>query len=92
MRYIDERRPDIRQWQGRETELAKLQSWLADPTVRLIQVTGAGGYGKSSLSAKLCEQIEAESEAGWDCLIWSNFSEPFRFAIWGRWLLPLSHS
>lgn len=85
MRYIDERRPDIHQWQGRETELATLQSWLADPTVRLIQVTGAGGYGKSSLSAKLCEQIDVAG--GWDRLIWSNFSEPFRFAIWGRWLL-----
>ena len=35
---------------GRQQELALLASWLYDPAVRLMTITGAGGMGKSRLA------------------------------------------
>ena len=41
---------------GRRAELAELQAWLADPTRRLITVTGPGGVGKTRLVIAAVEQ------------------------------------
>jgi len=46
--------PDLRLFQGRETELSKLKSWLLeDQTVSIVGVRGEGGIGKSTLTAKM---------------------------------------
>ena len=50
--------------------------------MRLVGVTAAGGYGKSALVAKLCEQLTDFSQQ-----IWTTFSDAYPFAVWGRWLL-----
>src|SRR6185369_4462926 len=38
---------------GRDTDLATLVQWLAEPTARLITLTGPGGSGKTRLALEL---------------------------------------
>lgn len=45
--------PDLRVFQGRDTERSELNSWLADPSVSMIGIRGEGGIGKSTLMAKV---------------------------------------
>jgi serine/threonine protein kinase/tetratricopeptide (TPR) repeat protein len=45
-------------FQGRVHELAQLNGWLADPTVKLVSVVGRGGIGKTALVSKLCGDLE----------------------------------
>src|SRR6186713_1551025 len=45
---------------GRDTELQALRSWLADPTARLITLTGPGGVGKTRLALELARSIAAQ--------------------------------
>lgn len=75
-------RPQVTQWQGRETELEQLGRWLDDSTVRLISIVAAGGYGKSALASKLYEEAE-----GFEDKLWTHFDQPYRFGQWSRWLL-----
>jgi predicted ATPase/DNA-binding SARP family transcriptional activator len=44
---------------GRERELAVLQALLADRSVRVVTLIGAGGVGKTRLSLELARRIEA---------------------------------
>jgi tetratricopeptide (TPR) repeat protein len=62
--------------------MATLQQWVDDPSVRLIGITAAGGYGKSVLASKLYDTV-----AGFEETIWVNVSQAYSFALWGRWLL-----
>ncbi|MDB9372790.1 tetratricopeptide repeat protein [Nodularia sphaerocarpa CS-585] len=75
-------RPDTSYWQGRTDELDQMQQWIYSDNVRLIGVTAAGGYGKSALVAKLCEQLTDFPQQ-----VWTSFSDAYPFAVWGRWLL-----
>ncbi|MDB9305789.1 tetratricopeptide repeat protein [Nodularia spumigena CS-591/12] len=59
-----------------------MQQWIHSDNVRLVGVTAAGGYGKSALVAKLCEQLTDFPQQ-----IWTTFSDAYPFAVWGRWLL-----
>ena len=59
-----------------------MQQWIHSDNVRLVGVTAAGGYGKSALVAKLCEQLTDFPQQ-----IWTSFSDAYPFAVWGRWLL-----
>ncbi|MBM0743385.1 tetratricopeptide repeat protein [Phormidium sp. CLA17] len=45
--------PDLRIFQGRETELSQLNTWLTDPAVSMVGIRGEGGIGKSTLMAKV---------------------------------------
>jgi NB-ARC domain len=45
--------PDLRVFQGREDEIKKLNSWLADRSISMISIRGEGGIGKSTLMAKV---------------------------------------
>ncbi len=44
---------------GRRLELAELVALLAEPSVRLVTLTGPGGIGKSSLAAQLRQGLPA---------------------------------
>ena len=48
---------------GRETELAALDSFLVDPDIRLITLTGPGGIGKTRLALAAAERLLEASEA-----------------------------
>ncbi|NJO78155.1 MAG: hypothetical protein HC827_06260 [Cyanobacteria bacterium RM1_2_2] len=51
--------PSIKYWQGRKNELAKIQEWLSQPSTVLVGITGLGGFGKSTLAAKLLDESTA---------------------------------
>jgi predicted ATPase/DNA-binding XRE family transcriptional regulator len=46
---------------GRDADLETLRSWLADPALRLITLTGPGGAGKTRLALELARDV---AEAG----------------------------
>jgi predicted ATPase len=48
---------------GREGDLKALRHWIADPTARLITLTGPGGTGKTRLALELAHAIAAEGAA-----------------------------
>ena len=75
-------RPNINQFKGREPELLSLTQWLNDPAVRLITITAAGGYGKSTLASKLYDEA-----IGFDGKFWVYFDQPYSFGQWGRRVL-----
>src|SRR6478672_5512053 len=45
---------------GRDSDVHTLRVWLADPTARLITLTGPGGAGKTRLALELARAIAAE--------------------------------
>ncbi len=51
-------------FKDRVQELEQLKRWLADPAVRLVNIVGRGGMGKTSLACKLGADIEPEVRAG----------------------------
>jgi tetratricopeptide (TPR) repeat protein len=59
-----------------------MQEWLQADNVRLIGITGTGGYGKSSLVAKVFATAQSFEKQ-----VWATFSQNYPFAVWGRWLL-----
>ena len=54
--------PHTRQFYGREKELTELEQWIVDDRCQLVAVLGIGGIGKTTLAAKLAEQIKDEFE------------------------------
>jgi tetratricopeptide (TPR) repeat protein len=68
-------------WQERSEEQAIL-NYLTDSSVRLVGVYGAGGFGKSALTAQVFRQAE-----GFSHKLWANFQEPTDFGTFGRWLI-----
>jgi len=53
---------DISIFYGREEELATLQQWVIQDHYRLILLLGMGGIGKTALSVKLAQTVQAEFE------------------------------
>ena len=51
---------DIPAFYGRTTELATLEQWIVQDRCQLISLLGMGGIGKTALSIKLAEQVQAE--------------------------------
>ncbi|WP_017302018.1 adenylate/guanylate cyclase domain-containing protein [Nodosilinea nodulosa] len=50
---------DVSVFYGRTAELATLERWIVQEGCRLVTLLGLGGVGKSALSVKLAEQIQA---------------------------------
>ena len=48
---------------GRDADVQTLHHWLADPTARLITLTGPGGAGKTRLALELARAIAAEGDS-----------------------------
>ena len=49
--------PDVLGFVGRAEELALLQRWVLEERSRLVAVLGMGGIGKTSLAAKLAQEV-----------------------------------
>ncbi|MEM1278767.1 MAG: BTAD domain-containing putative transcriptional regulator, partial [Cyanobacteria bacterium P01_H01_bin.152] len=60
--------PDIRFFYGRSTEINVLKSWVTLDRSRLIVLLGMGGIGKTTLAAKVAQEVQSE----FDCLIWRS--------------------
>ncbi|GAB4375160.1 MAG: NB-ARC domain-containing protein [Elainellaceae cyanobacterium] len=53
---------DVSIFYGRTEELTTLKHWILEDQCRLVALLGMGGIGKTSLVAKLGEQIQSEFE------------------------------
>lgn len=60
--------PDVSTFYGRTNELVELTHLISEKRCRLIMLLGMGGIGKSTLAAKLVEQIQPQFEY----LIWRS--------------------
>ena len=57
--------PDSQVFYGRQKELELLNHWLLpnrSPRLRLLAIVGRGGMGKSTLAAKLVQQVQGQFE------------------------------
>jgi len=67
---------NVNQFQGRQAELAQLSHWLLEEKCRLVALLGLGGVGKSSLAAKLANELALAAETGshatYTHLIWRS--------------------
>src|SRR5216683_4600586 len=59
---------DVSAFYGRERELVELEQWIVDERCRLVALLSQGGYGKTTLSVKLTQQIERH----FDFVIWRS--------------------
>lgn len=54
--------PDTAEFVGRVDELALLRRWILEERCRLVPVLGVGGVGKTSLAAKLAQEVAPSFE------------------------------
>ena len=62
--------PNLEHWLGRDTEIAQLKLWIADPVVDTIGLQGLGGIGKSALASRLYELAD-----GFEAKFWADVSQ-----------------
>ena len=60
--------PDIRFFYGRLKESDKLRQWIEQDRCRLVSVLGMGGIGKTSLAAKVVNELQTQ----FDFIIWRS--------------------
>lgn len=63
-----EKAPDVRQFYGRKTELARFENWITRERCKLIGISGIGGIGKSVFATKLALQVLRR----FDFIIWRS--------------------
>ena len=63
---------EVSHFYGRETELARLESWVLQDRCRMIAVLGIGGLGKTTLTAKLTRDLAQRDEAPFAQILWRS--------------------
>ncbi len=80
---------DISRFYGRQSELQTLTNWVIGHAegqrCRVIGIFGLGGMGKTSLSVKLAQQVQAE----FDCVIWRSLREAPPLSLLLSQVLPV---
>lgn len=70
--YLDwHEAPNLESFYGRNQELAQLQTWINNGC-KLINITGIGGIGKTSLVSALIDNIQSQFKF----IIWKTFHYP----------------
>lgn len=57
---------------GRRKEMARLSTLLADPGCRLVTLVGIGGQGKTTLAARLLEDLVARTPPVFERILWKS--------------------
>ncbi|MEH2183825.1 NB-ARC domain-containing protein [Nostoc sp.] len=70
---------------GRSEELLCLKQWVLEEQCRLVLLLGIGGIGKSTLAAKLVQQIQTEFEV----VVWRSLQNAPPFEEWLETVLPI---
>jgi WD40 repeat protein len=70
---------------GRSEELLCLKQWVLEEQCRLILLLGIGGMGKSTLAARLVQQIQPEFEV----VVWRSLQNAPPFEEWLETVLPI---
>ncbi|WZF20352.1 NB-ARC domain-containing protein [Nostoc sp. UHCC 0302] len=70
---------------GRTEELGKLRQWVLAEQCRLVLLLGIGGIGKSTLAAKLVQQIQPEFEV----VVWRSLQNALPLEKWLESVLPV---
>ncbi|MBD2681747.1 MULTISPECIES: NB-ARC domain-containing protein [Nostoc] len=76
---------DITQFCGRTGELQTLEQWIVAERCRVVALLGIGGIGKSTLAAKLVQQIQTK----FDVVVWRSLQNAPPFEEWLETVLPL---
>ena len=70
---------------GRDAELVRLQQWVLEEQCRLILLLGIGGIGKSTLAARVVQQIETQFEV----VVWRSLQNAPPLEEWLASVLPV---
>ena len=70
---------------GRREELVRLKQWVLEEQCRLVLLLGIGGIGKSTLAAKLVQQIHPEFEV----VVWRSLQNAPPLEEWLESVLPV---
>src|SRR5919202_56746 len=70
---------------GRSEELMRLKQWVLEEQCRLVLLLGIGGIGKSTLAAKLVQQIQPEFEV----VVWRSLQNAPPLEEWLESVLPV---
>jgi hypothetical protein len=70
---------------GRSEELVRLKQWVLSEQCPLVLLLGIGGIGKSSLAAKLVQQIQTEFEV----VVWRSLQNALPLEEWLETVLPV---
>lgn len=70
---------------GRSDELVRLKQWVLDEQCRLVLLLGIGGIGKSTLAAKLVQQIQSKFEV----VVWRSLQNAPPLEEWLEGVLPV---
>jgi len=76
---------DVSQFYGRTGELQTLEQWIVAEHCRVVTLLGIGGVGKSTLAARLVQQIQPVFEV----LVWRSLQNAPPFEEWLETVLPI---